>query len=74
MGLLTIEKTVENDAATETNSDKNIKGNDVLKGKQKKKNQVPLPTVMHNVDGPNISANEVVNIAPGEGQLPVFST
>ena len=49
-------------AATETDSDKNMEG--------KKKNQVSLPTIIHNADGPNISANKVVNIAPGEGQLP----
>ena len=27
---------------------------------------------MYDVDGPNISTNEVVNIAPGKGQLPVL--
>ena len=36
-----------------------------------KKNQVYVPTVMLNVDVPNISANEVINIVPGEGQLSV---
>ena len=29
---------------------------------------------MHNIDGPNISANEIINIAPGEGQIPVSFT
>ena len=29
---------------------------------------------MHNIDGPNISASEIVNIAPGEGQIPVSFT
>lgn len=29
---------------------------------------------MHNIDGPNIPANEVVSIAPGEEQLPVLFT
>ena len=38
--------------------------------KERKKNQLSLPTIIHNAHGPNISANEVVNIAPGEGQLP----
>ena len=28
-----------------------------------------FPTVMDNVDEPNISPNEIVNIAPGEGQI-----
>ena len=42
--LLTIENTFEIDTATKTDSDKNIEGNDVLKEKQKKKNQVTSPT------------------------------
>ena len=29
---------------------------------------------MYNVDGPNIAPNEVVNIVPGEGQIPVSFT
>ena len=29
---------------------------------------------MHNIDGPNISSSEIVNIAPGEGQMPVYFT
>ena len=29
---------------------------------------------MCNVDGPNISPSEIVNIAPGEGQVPVCFT
>ena len=33
-----------------------------------------FPTVMYNVDGPNISPNKIANIAPGEGQIPVFFT
>ena len=35
---------------------------------------VPYPSVMHNIDGPNISPSEIVNIAPGEGQIPVSFT
>ena len=42
------------------------------KKKKRRKNQVPLPTVMHNVDDPIISPNEVLNIAPGERQLPIL--
>ena len=30
--------------------------------------------VMHNIDVPNISSSEIVNIAPGEGQIPVSFT
>ena len=29
---------------------------------------------MYNVDGPNISPSEIVNIAPGEGEIPVSFT
>ena len=29
---------------------------------------------MYNIDGPNLSASEIVNIAPGEGQIPVSFT
>ena len=32
------------------------------------------PTVMYNVGGPIISPSEIVNIAPGEGQIPVSFT
>ena len=35
---------------------------------------MPFPTVMHNIDGPNTSSSEIVNIAPGEGQIPVSFT
>ena len=35
---------------------------------------LPFPTVMHNIDGPNISSSEIVNIAPREGQIPVSFT
>ena len=33
-----------------------------------------FPTVMHNIDGPDISSSEIVNIAPGDGQIPVSFT
>ena len=33
-----------------------------------------FPPVMYNVDGPNISPNEIVNITPGKGQIPVSFT
>ena len=29
---------------------------------------------MHNIDGPDISSSEIVNIAPGDGQIPVSFT
>ena len=35
---------------------------------------LPFPTVVCIIDGLNISSSEIVNIAPGEGQLPVSFT
>ena len=37
-----------------------------------KKPSLPFPAVMYNGNGPNISPSEIVSIAPGEGQIPVF--
>ena len=31
----------------------------------------PFPTVMYNVDGPNIYPIDIVNLASAEGQIPV---
>ena len=36
------------------------------------KSSSPFPAVMCNVDGPNISLSQIVNVAPGEGWVPVF--
>ena len=33
---------------------------------------VSYPTALQNIDGPSVSANQVLNIAPGEGQIPVY--
>ena len=55
----------------ETNSDEEIKGNSAVHEKEFYKSSVPFPTVLQNIDGPDIS---VVNIAPAEGQLPVSFT
>ena len=33
-----------------------------------------FPTFMYNVDGPNIFSSETVDMAPGEGQIPVSFT
>ena len=30
------------------------------------------PTLLHNIEGRNISREEAVNIVPGEGQIPVY--
>ena len=51
-----------------------IEGNDKFKEKELKESSSHFPAVMYNVDGPNISPNEIVNIAPGEGQIPVSFT
>ena len=37
-----------------------------------KMSSLPFPTVIHNIDGANIFVSEIVNMAPVEGQIPVF--
>ena len=55
----------------QTDSDDDMKGNDKFKEREMKEPSPPFPTVMYNIDGPNIFSNEIVNIAPGNGQIPV---
>ena len=42
--------------------------------KELKESSPRFPTFMYNDDGPNISPNEIVNIIPGEGQIPISFT
>ena len=42
--------------------------------KELKESSSHFPTAMYNVDGPNIFPNEIVNIAPVEGEIPVSFT
>ena len=72
-GLLT-NKNAKNDNGnnSETDSDEEIDGNDTSKEKEKKeKSQVPHPTVLHSNDGPTITSEQILNLAPGEHQIPV---
>ena len=71
--LLTAKNAQESNNRDQTDSDNDIEGNDKFK-ERKLKESSHFPTVMYNVDGPNISPNEIVNIAPGEGQIPVSFT
>ena len=51
-----------------------IEGNDKFKERELKESSSHFLTVMYNGDGPNISPSEIVNIAPGQGQIPVSFT
>ena len=68
--LLTNENAGKNDNGEMTDSDEDIEGNVFSKEREQRLSN-PHPTVMHNVDGPNIDMNEIINVAPGEGQIPV---
>ena len=35
---------------------------------------MPFPSVLQNIDGPELSVDDAVNIAPAEGQIPVSFT
>ena len=71
MKLLTDKNSGESNNRNQTDSDDDIEGNDKFKERELKECSSHFLTVMYNVDGPNISPNQIVNIAPGEGQIPV---
>ena len=71
--LLTAKNAQESNNRDQADSDDDIEGNDKFKERELKESS-HFPTVVYNVDGPNISPNEIVNIAPGEGQIPVSFT
>ena len=72
--LLTDKNVQESNNIDQMDSDDDIEGSDKFKERELKESSSHFPTVMYNVDGPNISPNEIVNIAPGEGQIPVSFT
>ena len=72
--LLTDKNAGETNKRDQTDSDDDIEGNDKFKERVLKKSSSPFPTLMYNVDRPNISPSEIVSIAPGEGPIPVSFT
>ena len=72
--LLTNDNGKEFNIGDQTDSDDHIEGINKLKEREMKMSSMPFPTVMHNIDGPNISSSEIVSIALGEGQIPVSFT
>ena len=55
-------------------SDEDTEGNDHAYEKEVQDSVLPLPTVLHNIEDPSVSPAQVLNIAPGEGQIPVSFT
>ena len=53
----------------ETDSDEDVAHNSREIAKNSTTNL--FPTALHNKDGPDINACEILNIAPGEGQIPI---
>ena len=51
-----------------------IEGNDKFKERELKESFSSLPTVMENVDKPNIPPSEIVNTAPGESRILISFT
>ena len=72
--LLTNDNAKEFNIDDQTDSDDDTEGNNKLKESKMKMSSLPFLMVMHNIDVPNISSSEIVNIAPGEGQIPVSFT
>ena len=73
--LLTDNSTRESSSSDQTDSNDDTEGNDKFKERELKESSSPFATVMRNIDGPNISPRNIspniVNIAPGECQIPV---
>ena len=59
------------DTADLIDSDEEIERNDHTLERESRESNVPHPTVLHNENGTNVSSGEVLNVAPGEGQIPV---
>ena len=59
----------ESNGSDQTDSDNDIEGNDKVKESELRESSSPFPTVMYEVDESKISHSEVVDIAPGEGQI-----
>ena len=72
--LLTDKNARESSNSDQTDSDDDIEGNNKFKERELKESSSPSPTVMYNVDGPNLSPSEVVNIAVGECQISISFT
>ena len=63
----------ESNNKVQTDSDDD-EGNGKFKERELKESSSHFPAVMYNGDGPDISPSEIVNIAPGQGQIPVSFT
>ena len=66
--------TIENaclDENLETDGDEKIEGSNASHEKEFHKSSVPFPTVLQNIDGPELLVDDVVNIMPAEGQISV---
>ena len=72
--LLTDKNARESNNRDQTDTDDDIEGNGKFKERELKECSSHFPTVVYNVDGSNITPNEIVNIAPEEGQIPVSFT
>ena len=60
------------DYLTDSDDDIAVDDNDINFSANKHESRPSLfPTVMHEKEGPSISVNQIVNVAPGEGQIPV---
>ena len=72
--ILTHKNAIESNNSDQTDSVDDIDDNDKLKERNLKNSSPIFPTVMYNIDGPNICPSEIVNVAVGEGQIPVSFT
>ena len=62
----------ESNNSDQTDSDDDIEYKDKFKERELKESSPPFLSVMYNVDGPNISPSEIVNIVPRERERVKF--
>ena len=55
-------------------SDVEIKGNDSAVQKEQRESVFPCPTLLDDINGTSVRPGEVLNITPGENQIPVSFT
>ena len=68
--LLTDEK-AKSKTVEETDSEEDVGSSNNTTENQSKMSSIPCPTVLHEIDRPSVSQNQIINVALGEGNIPV---
>ena len=64
----------KHDKADIIDSDEETEGNDSAVQKEQRESVFSCPTLLHDINGTSVRPGEVLNITPGENQIPVSFT